>query len=205
VWPRALSTFGRLNRLKSDNLEGARSSFEAFWLGKDSLRMDGVRPLEFDIRDSVSRRLVLDRPNRHREVEVDSCVWLCELLRAFIFSCGVSYVATNICDDDKAILVSLADQSSGKRRTARQRCWSRPVFGCGRDLVQRCADGRTAIRASNIRYGQGGLALRTRRTDSHRTETGGTLRVASRTVVRRTKTACGRCSERRGNECGNCK
>jgi hypothetical protein len=114
--------------------------------------MEGVRPLELDNCDSVSRRLVVDRPNRHRDVECGSCTWLRGLLAGFVFSCGVLYVATKICDDDRAIFVSLADQSSGERRTARQRCWGRPVLGCGRDLVQRCADGRTAIRASNIRY-----------------------------------------------------
>jgi hypothetical protein len=39
-----------------------------------------------DARDSVSRRLVVDRPKRHREVGADSCAPLRALLVEFILS-----------------------------------------------------------------------------------------------------------------------
>lgn len=66
VWPRAFSTLGRLKRLNRDIFDVVRSIF-------------GVRVVA-DVTDgdlSGSRRLVLDRLNRHREPDVmDSCVRL---------------------------------------------------------------------------------------------------------------------------------
>jgi hypothetical protein len=86
VWPRALSTFGLLNRLNSDILDADRSSLGTLGAGEGSRRMDEVRPTMEDARDSVSRRLVVDRPKRHREVGADSCAPLRALLVEFILS-----------------------------------------------------------------------------------------------------------------------
>jgi hypothetical protein len=52
--------------------------------------MEDDRPVE----DSGSRKLVVDRPKRHREVEDCSCTRLRTLLAKFIRSCAVLYVAT---------------------------------------------------------------------------------------------------------------
>jgi hypothetical protein len=75
VCPRALSTFGRLNRLKRDILEVERSSLGArgfkggrgFRAGADSA--------------ARSRMLAVERVNRHREVEAGSW-WRLRMLAA---------------------------------------------------------------------------------------------------------------------------
>jgi hypothetical protein len=86
VCPRALSTFGRLNRLNSDIFEAARSSFGTFGMGGGSRRMEGDG-------DSESRGMVGVRPKRHREVGAGSCTRLRILLAGAVRSSGPLYVA----------------------------------------------------------------------------------------------------------------
>ena len=64
VWPRALSTLGRLKRLNRDILEETRSSF-----------LEGVIDAVFEMIDADragSCRFAVDRPKRHREFVVES-------------------------------------------------------------------------------------------------------------------------------------
>jgi hypothetical protein len=104
VCPRALSTFGRLKRLKSDIFEADRSSFGGFGVGEGSGRIEVAR-------DSESRGMVEVRPNRHREVEGGSCTRLRILSAGAFCSPGPLYVARYICEDDRAMVSCLATWS----------------------------------------------------------------------------------------------
>jgi hypothetical protein len=93
VWPRALSTFGRLNKLNSDIFEADRSSFGTLGVGEGSRRIAEVRPIAEDDRDSESRGMVGVRPKRHLDVEGGSCTRLRTLLAGDVLSPLVLYVA----------------------------------------------------------------------------------------------------------------
>lgn len=62
MWPRAFSTFGRLNRLNKDILEDARSNLGTGVAVPVLVLVDGNR-------DAASRRFVVDRLKRHRELD----------------------------------------------------------------------------------------------------------------------------------------
>jgi len=112
TWPRAVSTLGRLKRLKSDIFEGAFSSLGAldFWslgaldfsglgtlgFGETARRIEPDRPVDDEDLESEadSRRLVDDRPNRHREMGGNSGPRAGALLLVRYLSEGASYVAT---------------------------------------------------------------------------------------------------------------
>jgi hypothetical protein len=95
VWPRAVSTLGRLKRLKSDIFEADFSSLGTLGAGETARRVEADRPVDDDDLESEpdSRRLVLDRPNRHREIGGSSG----PRLRVLLVGCtpvGALYVAT---------------------------------------------------------------------------------------------------------------
>jgi hypothetical protein len=109
VCPRALSTFGRLKRLKSDIFEADRSSFGAFGVGVGSGRIEAAR-------DSESRGMVEVRPKRHRVVGGGSCTRLRILPAGAFCSPGPLYVARYICEDDRAMVLCLATWSQQRER-----------------------------------------------------------------------------------------
>lgn len=94
MWPRAFSTFGLLNKLNKDILEADFSSFGTLGTGETARRIDEALPVIEEARDSGGARLVVERPNRHRDEEVVSCRVLRAPLAGFDLGADVLYVAT---------------------------------------------------------------------------------------------------------------